>query len=223
MSTSSIATIKLNVGGIIYQVSKSLLEKFPGSLLERCASNTWNEGGDEVFIEGNANRFQYVLDFMRHGEVILPKGESGQAFLKEMEYYGIECDDTLVHNINTPKFLPLVNIMKGNKKEKILDYTAAVIASDVIKVAGTEMLGGERSSFTMEYHDTSPTATGLPGAEQKIIYKYLLHYKNDLKSIIDMINHQISMVGLQVTTINHPPDAFGRVNPWANVTVKSLV
>ena len=41
--------------------------------------------------------------------------------------------------------------MKGNKKEKILDYTAAVIASDVIKTAGTEILGGERSSFWMIY------------------------------------------------------------------------
>lgn len=39
--------------------------------------------------------------------------------------------------------MPLVKIMKGNKKEKILDYTAAVIASDVIKTAGTEILGGE--------------------------------------------------------------------------------
>ena len=49
--------------------------------------------------------------------------------------------------------MPLVKIMKGNKKEKILDYTAAVIASDVIKTAGTEILGEkvERSSFWMIY------------------------------------------------------------------------
>lgn len=220
MSTSSIATIKFNVGGTIYQVSKSLLEKFPGSLLERCASNTWNEGGDEVFIEGNASRFQYVLDFMRHGEVILPKGESGPAFLKEMEYYGIECDDNLVNIIDTPKFMPLVKIMKGNKKEKIIDYTSAVIASDVIKKAGTEMLGGEKSSFWMNYSH-QPSMNGLPGAEERMIFYYLIHYKKDLKSIINLINQHISMVGLQVTEIKVPESYQGQ--SWVYIGVKSLV
>ncbi|GFH59743.1 POZ domain-containing protein [Chaetoceros tenuissimus] len=97
MSTTH-TTITLNVGGTTYQVSKTLLEKFPGSLLERCASNTWNKGGEEVFIEGDGTRFRQVLDYMRHGEVTLPRGESTPSFLKELEYYGIEYDEDKIMN-----------------------------------------------------------------------------------------------------------------------------
>ena len=82
-------TIKFNVGGTRYEVSRSLLEAFPQTLLERSASKVWNEGGDEIFIEGNGNRFQYVLDFMRYGKITLPSYESHDAFLIEMEYYGL--------------------------------------------------------------------------------------------------------------------------------------
>lgn len=112
--------------------------------------------------------------------------------------------------------MPLVKIMKGNKKEKILDYTAAVIASDVIKTAGTEILGGERSSFWMIYSNRLSN-TGLQSVEELIIYKYVNHYKNDRKRIIDMINQHISMVGLKVAKINELN--AGEIH----VTVDSLV
>ena len=55
--------------------------------------------------------------------------------------------------------------MKGNKKEKILDYTAAVTASDVIKTAGTKFLGGERSYFWMIYSNQLSN-TGLHSVEE---------------------------------------------------------
>ncbi|GFH56363.1 K_tetra-domain-containing protein [Chaetoceros tenuissimus] len=83
-------TIKFNVGGTRYEVSRSLIEAFPQTLLERSASKVWNEGGDdEIFIEGNGHRFQYVLDFMRYGKITLPSSESNDVFFTEMEYYGL--------------------------------------------------------------------------------------------------------------------------------------
>ena len=81
--------IKFNVGGTRYEVSRTLLEDFPQTLLERSASKVWNEGGDEVFIEGNGHRFQYVLDFMRYGKITLPSSENHDAFFTEIEYYGL--------------------------------------------------------------------------------------------------------------------------------------
>ena len=66
-----------------------MLKDFPQTLLERSASKVWNEGGDEVFIEGNGHRFQYVLDFMRYGKITLPSSENHDAFFTEMEYYGL--------------------------------------------------------------------------------------------------------------------------------------
>ncbi|GFH56364.1 POZ domain-containing protein [Chaetoceros tenuissimus] len=88
--TSTAQTIKFNVGGTHYEVSKVLLDRFRGSMLQREASRVWNEGADEVFIEGNGHRFQYVLDFMRYRKVTLPSSERNDVFVTEMEYYGLQ-------------------------------------------------------------------------------------------------------------------------------------
>ena len=98
---------KLNVGGTKYEVSDTLLDGFPESMLRKITSDTWNQksndddGDDgnntkEIFIERNGGRFQYVLDFMRDGTVTLPPSIPRQQLIKDMEYYGIDFDDTKI-------------------------------------------------------------------------------------------------------------------------------
>merc|ERR1740129_2236677 len=70
-------TFKLNVGGTKYEVSNSLLDCFPNSMLRRITSDAWREGATdsqtmEIFIDRNGERFQYILDFMRDNVVVLP-------------------------------------------------------------------------------------------------------------------------------------------------------
>ena len=98
---------KLNVGGTKYEVSDTLLDGFPESMVRKITSDTWNQksndddGDDgkntkEIFIERNGGRFQYVLDFMRDGTVTLPPSIPRQQLIKDMEYYGIDFDDTKI-------------------------------------------------------------------------------------------------------------------------------
>jgi len=96
------ATVRFNVGGTVYEVSRSLLEQFPDTMLSRMVSETWldcSQGGDNddqkkespIFVDRDGDRFRYVLDYMRDGQkVTLPVTVPKQGFLKDLEYYGFE-------------------------------------------------------------------------------------------------------------------------------------
>ena len=97
-SNSNAATVRFNVGGTIYEVSRSLLEQHPNTMLTRMVSKTWlgeeedNERKDEaLFIDRSGARFEYVLDFMRDGpKVSLPVTVSKEGFLKDLDYFGFD-------------------------------------------------------------------------------------------------------------------------------------
>ena len=100
--TSSSSTVQFNVGGKIYEVSRSLLEHHPNTMLARMASDTWRPGsgssggseqndGSALFIERDGDEFKYVLKFMRDGGTdALPPTVSKGTLLQELTYYGFE-------------------------------------------------------------------------------------------------------------------------------------
>ena len=93
MAPPSHAPIKFNVGGTRYEVSQSLLDRFPESMLARICSETWQEGvtsedtdgKGEIFIDRNGERFQYVLDYMRDDFVLLPLSIPRAQLISDME------------------------------------------------------------------------------------------------------------------------------------------
>lgn len=95
---------KLNVGGTRYEVSDSLLDQFPESMLRRLTSEAWNKNNQdgegaaesEIFIERNGQRFQYVLDFMRDAAVALPLAIPRAQFIVDLEYYNIGYEDSQI-------------------------------------------------------------------------------------------------------------------------------
>ena len=66
---NSFENVKFNVGGSIYEVSRSLLDQFPNTMIARAASTMWNKKtrskDKPIFIDRNGDRFAYVLDYMR--------------------------------------------------------------------------------------------------------------------------------------------------------------
>ena len=112
--------VRFNVGGTRYDVSRSLLEQHPDTMLARMVSERWepaetttdkkqrlDDGDDDgdgdvggteeaLFIERNGERFQYCLDYMRDGgSVELPATISRKGFLQDLTYYGFEDIDEL--------------------------------------------------------------------------------------------------------------------------------
>ena len=92
---------KFNIGGQRYEVSRSLLESNPDTMLAKSASDQWQEDPEsEIFIERDGQRFRFVLDYLRDGKVCLPSTETKDAFMAELEYYNINVDiDKIVRKV----------------------------------------------------------------------------------------------------------------------------
>ena len=84
---------KFNIGGHRYEVSRSLLQSHPDTMLAKSASDQWQKDPEsEIFIERDGQRFRFVLDYLRDGKVGLPINETTDAFVAELEYYNIDVD-----------------------------------------------------------------------------------------------------------------------------------
>mmetsp|Transcript_69422 Transcript_69422/g.77649 ORF Transcript_69422/g.77649 Transcript_69422/m.77649 type:complete len:272 (-) Transcript_69422:42-857(-) len=102
--TLKLKQFKLNIGGTRYEVSNSLLDQFQNSMLRRITCDTWNNESkdpdltkkEEIFIERDGGRFKFVLDYMRDGKVSLPLSIPRQQLVSDMEYYGIDFDETQI-------------------------------------------------------------------------------------------------------------------------------
>ena len=105
MSKESPRTVRLNVGGTKYEVAMSLFERYLDSKLATMINKRWKQheedefdedkadrttNEDELFIDRNGHRFQYVLDYMRDRQVHLAAGSSCASIRKELEYFGFD-------------------------------------------------------------------------------------------------------------------------------------
>jgi hypothetical protein len=118
--------IKFNVGGTRYEVSQSLIDSFPNTLLAKSASKQWNKRlNNEIFIERDGHRFQYVLDYMRDGHANIPVGASKDAVLEDLKYYGF--DNIKEVNVSKVVKVDAQTLMMGNEFLVTLMDTAAII------------------------------------------------------------------------------------------------
>ena len=87
-SENDTSTVKFNVGGRLYEVSRALVEKFPSTMLARMASDMWQKDREAtLFIGRSGERFEYSLDYMRADKVWLPLNISKEALLDDLDFY----------------------------------------------------------------------------------------------------------------------------------------
>jgi len=108
LSGQAHGTVKLNVGGTKYEVSRSLLNRFEHSMLGKLISERWNEkkvtsfpkqqqeenDEEEIFIDRNGRRFEYVLNYMRDSTVELPLSIPRGQFIADLEYFALDYVDS---------------------------------------------------------------------------------------------------------------------------------
>ena len=88
------STVKLNVGGHHFDTSVQTLRKDPNSMLAAMFSGKFETKPPEdgsFFIDRDGTHFRFVLNYLRDGELILPKGATFLDELrKEAEFYQIQ-------------------------------------------------------------------------------------------------------------------------------------
>lgn len=85
----SCSRVKLNVGGRHFEISRSLANQYPGSMLHRLVSETWHKSNHDrtIFIDRDGDMFRYIVNYMRYGSIELPPSVPKTMFHRELDYY----------------------------------------------------------------------------------------------------------------------------------------
>jgi hypothetical protein len=133
ISTQSGDWIRLNVGGKLFMATRgTLTAKQPESMLARmfsCSSGLpWQSKVDETgayLIDRSQVYFEPILNYLRHGQLVINKGINMQGVLEEAKFFGI---------------LPLVDQLESliQDDQPISDSTPISRRDFIFKLMGTE-------------------------------------------------------------------------------------
>jgi hypothetical protein len=200
--------INFNVGGTKYEVSDSLLDRYPDSMLRKISSDTWQEGAtdkstEEIFIDRDGERFHYVLDYLRDSCVELPMSIPKGQLVADLDYFGIEYGDgsTITLSVANPKDL---SHSLGRCRD-YFDTQSAEIGARYLSVA-IEVLACDiaKEYFSRLVHipaaRTAPGPSDTTGAIQffhptSIIVRYPQGHNFELFSP-KVLNRHLNLVGL---------------------------
>ncbi|KAL7550118.1 hypothetical protein ACHAWF_013354 [Thalassiosira exigua] len=88
--TSLPTSIKFNVGGRHFEVSRDLIEQQPDSMLGTTVSGHWHPDREKtIFIDRNGDIFAQVIEYLRYGCVVLPTSVPKEMFVRDLDYYGL--------------------------------------------------------------------------------------------------------------------------------------
>lgn len=122
--SSVVDTVAFNVGGKHYDVSRSLLNSYPDTMLARASSSIWTDEGKNavkpIFIERDGDRFRWILDYMRDRSVTLPNSMSKEALILDFQYFGFDIDPQNIRlDIHLPDAAYQVSMLKTRQREMI--------------------------------------------------------------------------------------------------------
>lgn len=107
-------TVRLNIGGHLYTTTKSTLTKYSSNALNKILLNLDDEGN--VFVDRDGRMFQYILEFLRNGELCLPDDFSEfDSLTKEVNLYGIDELSSCLENVKHRR-IKFIEILETTKK-----------------------------------------------------------------------------------------------------------
>lgn len=84
--------VKLNVGGKVFATTRATLTSDRSSMLATMFEPGWSsitDGGGAYLIDRSPEYFEPLLNFLRHGKLIINEGVNPQGVLEEAKFFGI--------------------------------------------------------------------------------------------------------------------------------------
>ena len=193
-------TVTFNVGGKHYEVSRSLIERFPDTILARMTSELWlggeNAKDEPIFIERDGERFRYCLDYMRDGRVSVPITASKDGIVKDLEYYGFEeIDPVAIEVCKTSREATgsILIDLRQNMAEMELRAVCIRVACDCVN----SYLRSGQTVLTMDLKPLEPHYLSTSEIDSDYNRKYLWNNKGK-----DLLNETLAEFGFQTKLIN---------------------
>lgn len=120
--------ITINVGGTIFETSKSTLQKFPNTRLGQLEETDefYNKKKEQYFFDRNPQYFNSILDLYRTGSLHLPEGTCGASLKEELEFWEVStntisdcCLQTYFKHDND---MEVINDIKRKFESPWMDY-----------------------------------------------------------------------------------------------------
>ena len=110
-------TVKFNVGGKHFEVSRALIDARPESMLAKMISETWEQDPESpMFIDRDGDLFALVLNYLRYGSIELPVTVPQAMFQRELDYYAVSAADGSVTQEKKKTVGELMDEMAQHKK-----------------------------------------------------------------------------------------------------------
>ena len=120
--------VKLNVGGRKFQTTTKTLMKFPNSYFAEFLNDEVNlpvDRDDYYFIDRSGESFQYILEYLRSGQLIQPEDDLLKNILyEELAYYKIPLKQGSANNsmIRSKSKSKKSNKNKSSQNKSFLKY-----------------------------------------------------------------------------------------------------
>eukprot|EP00956_Cyclotella_meneghiniana_P038070 scaffold148390_cov36-Cyclotella_meneghiniana.AAC.1 len=93
-------TVKFNVGGKHFEVSRALISANSETMLAKMISETWEQEPEKpLFIDRDGDMFAHVLNYLRYGSIELPISTTRAMFQRELDYYAISAANGTVTDV----------------------------------------------------------------------------------------------------------------------------
>lgn len=170
-ATTTPPTVRFNVGGTPFEVSRSLLstEMMKSTALGRMISDMWQHDAHAViFIDRDGENFRHVLQYLRYGHVSLPLSISKSAFLQDMDFYGITVpagsitDDSVVDDSKANlqaarRLMALEQECHARSAELMIERECVIVAYECFK----EYVRTGSLAVTIKDREINPMATNV--------------------------------------------------------------
>jgi hypothetical protein len=169
-----VETVKFNVGGKHFEVSRALIVEHPDTMLAKLISKAWENESDKdkpIFIDRDGDKFSYVLDYLRYGSIELPQSIPKTMLQRELDYYGIAVADGTVKSMSFIECVQTNNAkFEYHKLAKDMLDLALKCNIRLLQAVGT---GNESVTFDVRKEEYSLYDSYRQQNGQKLLNKYL--------------------------------------------------
>jgi hypothetical protein len=174
-SATMVDTIKFNVGGRPFEVSRVLIDHKPDTLLAKMISETWEKDPEKpLFIDRDGDLFAYVLNYLRYGSIELPNTIPQSMFKRELDYFGITPEESSVKQMSIGE---IARTFKTEFQCQKLKYETFTLATECQLQFCQGSCEKDTVCFTKNINSLDFVTNGeFSKAAKEMLEKHLRHY-----------------------------------------------